>query len=89
MKPLFEIVYQDDNGAIVHDKIEWYPEITVADVLKMPKYVHLTGRKVGVFSKIVTYDYYLSKDDRLEFYLPLIIDPKDARRLRAKTGKSS
>jgi putative ubiquitin-RnfH superfamily antitoxin RatB of RatAB toxin-antitoxin module len=89
MKPSIEIVYQDELGIIVHDKVACHPEMTVAVVLEIPKYAHLKGRKAGIYSKTVTEETCLSEGDRLEFYLPLIIDPKDARRLRAKKNKSS
>ncbi len=38
----------------------------------------------GVYAKKVGSDYVLQANDRLEFYRPLLIGPKEARRLRAK-----
>lgn len=84
MKPLFELVYCNNQGKIVHEEVIWTPGMKVFDVLSMPQFSHLKGRKMGVFSKIVTEDSELFQNDRLEFYSPLIIDPKEARRLRAK-----
>ena len=55
--------------------IEEYPQID------------LTRNKVGVFSKIVSLHTPLHDCDRVEIYRPLIADPKDARRQRAKRGK--
>lgn len=40
--------------------------------------------KVGIFSKIVELDHILKAGDRIEIYRDLVIDPKEARRLRAK-----
>jgi len=87
MKPLIELVYQDDHGGIVQLQLAWTPGMKVMDVLRMPQLAHLTGRKMGVFSKIVTEDTDLFENDRLEFYLPLMTDPKEARRRRAKKNK--
>ena len=38
---------------------------------------------IGVFGKKVRDDYVLQPHDRAEIYRPLLIDPKEARRLRA------
>jgi putative ubiquitin-RnfH superfamily antitoxin RatB of RatAB toxin-antitoxin module len=42
---------------------------------------------VGVFGKRATLDTILCDGDRVEIYRPLLIDPKDARRLRAKSAR--
>ncbi len=39
---------------------------------------------IGIFGRIVTPSTRLRAGDRIELYRPLQIDPKDARRLRAK-----
>lgn len=41
--------------------------------------------RLGIFGKFVQLDTLLQPYDRIEIYRPLIIDPKDARRTRAKT----
>lgn len=59
--------------AIVRSKIcEHFPEI------------NLQTMEVGVFGRRVKLDALLKAGDRIEIYRPLIIDPKEARRLRAK-----
>ena len=45
--------------------------------------IDLAINAVGIFSDKVTLDAPLHEGDRIEIYRPLIIDPKDARRLRA------
>lgn len=40
----------------------------------------------GIFSKVVGPDYELHDGDRIEIYRPLIADPKEVRRQRAKQG---
>jgi len=42
--------------------------------------------KLGIFAKKVTADRVLEEGDRLELYRPLILDPMEARRRRAKRG---
>ena len=39
---------------------------------------------VGIFSRKVALDYVLREGDRIEIYRPLIADPKEVRRERAK-----
>ncbi len=42
------------------------------------------GSRYGIWSKISPADAELQNGDRIEIYRPLIADPKEARRLRAK-----
>jgi len=46
--------------------------------------IDLTKNKLGIFSRFTQPDALLQPHDRIEIYRPLIIDPKDARRMRAK-----
>lgn len=46
--------------------------------------IDLTVNKVGLFSKIRQLDRVLQSGDRIEIYRALLIDPKEARRQRAK-----
>tara|TARA_R110002072_G_scaffold121618_1_gene255624 strand:+ start:2358 stop:2648 length:291 start_codon:yes stop_codon:yes gene_type:complete len=46
--------------------------------------IDLTVNKVGVFSKVQALDAKLNNGDRIEIYRPLMADPKEARRQRAK-----
>lgn len=46
--------------------------------------IDLSVNKVGIFSKIQTLDTILQSGDRVEIYRPLLADPKEARRQRAK-----
>lgn len=46
--------------------------------------IDLTKNTIGIFSKKITLEKLLQDGDRLEIYRPLSIDPKQARRLRAK-----
>lgn len=46
--------------------------------------IDLTKNKLGIFSRFTQPDTPLQPYDRIEIYRPLVIDPKDARRMRAK-----
>lgn len=41
---------------------------------------------VGIFSRKVPLDHALQEGDRVEIYRPLVADPKETRRKRAKTS---
>lgn len=46
--------------------------------------IDLTKNKLGIFGKVSQLETHLQPNDRIEIYRPLIIDPKEARRIRAK-----
>ena len=48
--------------------------------------IELTRNRVGIFSKLAQLDTPLRDGDRVEIYRPLQVDPKEARRRRAKQG---
>ncbi len=50
---------------------------------KVPGGLPADGR-YGIWSKLATADAQLQDGDRIEIYRPLIADPKEARRIRAK-----
>ncbi len=52
-----------------------FPEINFASI------------QVGIFSKRVSLDASLRDGDRVEIYRPLKVDPKQARKLRAKRSQ--
>ncbi len=47
--------------------------------------IDLSKNKLGIFSKFTQRETIVQPQDRIEIYRPLIIDPKEARRIRAKT----
>jgi len=47
--------------------------------------IDLAVNKVGIFSRIVALDHPVEAQDRIEIYRPLQIDPREARRLQAKS----
>lgn len=56
--------------------LEMYPELDVDDL------------PVGIFGQRVTGQTTVAEGDRIEIYRPLVMDPKEARRQRAKKGAS-
>lgn len=51
--------------------------------------LEVSGDRVGIFGRKATLATQLRNGDRVELYRPLLIDPKDARRLKAETQKDS
>lgn len=58
--------------------------LLAADIIKQFPEINLNQNFIGIFSKKVKPETLLQDGDRLEIYRPLAIDPKQARRLRAK-----
>ena len=61
--------------------------IVSSGILEQCPEINLEINKVGIFSKIIALDTLLRAGDRIEIYRPLILDPKEARRLRAEKVK--
>lgn len=59
--------------------------IILSGILNQFTDIDLTTNKLGIFGKRIPLDARLQPHDRIEIYRPLVIDPKDARRIRAKT----
>lgn len=59
---------------------------TVRDALLRAGFTN--ERSVGIFGEPATLETRLSDGDRVEVYRPLKIDPKEARRRRAKTKRA-
>ncbi len=61
--------------------------IVTSGILDQCPAIDLKTNEVGIFSKIVALDTLVRAGDRIEIYRPLILNPKQARRLRAKKEK--
>ncbi|ASG67694.1 UPF0125 protein [Francisella halioticida] len=71
--------------------VEFEKSITVRQAIQLSKVSHkyselenLEELKVGIYSEIVDLDHPVKDKDRIEIYRDLIIDPKQARMLRAE-----
>lgn len=58
--------------------------IAISGILEQCPEINLEINKIGIFGNIATLDTLLRAGDRIEIYRPLILDPKEARRLRAE-----
>jgi putative ubiquitin-RnfH superfamily antitoxin RatB of RatAB toxin-antitoxin module len=82
------VVYADVERQLVRE-IEVAADATVNDAIAASDILgdcpaDFTPAGFGIFGRRVTADTRLSDGDRIELYRPLLIDPKEARRLRAK-----
>ncbi len=68
----------------VSDDCQVEQAIMLSGILERCPAIDLAINPVGIFSNKVTLNSPLHEGDRIEIYRPLIIDPKDARRSRAK-----
>ena len=58
--------------------------IKQSGILEKYPQIDLEKDKVGIFGKLQTLDTVLRARDRVEIYRPIICDPKEVRRQRAK-----
>lgn len=58
--------------------------ILQSNILKFFPEIDLTRQSIGIFGKISQLSDYAREGDRIEIYRSLLIDPKEARRKRAK-----
>lgn len=72
------IKQQVANNATLREAIEQ------SGILEMFPEIDLDRTKVGIFSKKRDLRHVLQAGDRVEIYQPLRVDPKEARRRRAK-----
>jgi len=58
--------------------------IKASGILTLYPEIDLSKQKIGIFGKIKNLQDIIQVGDRIEIYRPLLIDPKEARRKRAK-----
>lgn len=59
--------------------------IILSGILNQFPEIDLTKNNLGIFGKFAQLHTFLQPNDRIEIYRPLVIDPKDARRIRVQT----
>ena len=67
-----------------HPKINLNPEINLNPDGNLNPEGNLKSNKLGIFGKLTKADAVLRDRDRIEIYRPLLADPKEIRRQRAK-----
>jgi len=84
-----EVAYAEPQRGIVK-ALRLAAGSQVSDALRMaaldPDFagVDLANAVVGIFGRLTRADHPLQEGDRIEIYRPLTVDPKAARRARAK-----
>ncbi|MGD8939725.1 MAG: RnfH family protein [Gammaproteobacteria bacterium] len=83
-KPEVQVIIPLDvaEGITLEEAIEQ------SGILRQFPEIDLNRNKVGIFGKISKKDQVLREHDRVEIYRPLIADPKEVRKQRAKEGKA-
>ncbi|MCP4474270.1 MAG: RnfH family protein [Gammaproteobacteria bacterium] len=87
-----EVVYAESTEEQWLVTVDVLPNATIEDAIiasgLLQQYRQLTLQKVrvGIFGKTAKLTTRLNPGDRIEVYRPLKIDPKEARRKRAKAG---
>lgn len=74
------VMLQLDEGATVKSAIE-------ASGVLVRHRLELASLRVGVWGRAVSPQTPLREADRVELYRPLLVDPKEARRLRYKRSR--
>lgn len=88
-KMMVEVAYAEpDKQCII--QVEVVEKCSVQEAIEQSKImaifpqIDLTKQKVGIFSRPCELSDGLRAGDRVEIYRPLTIDPKEARRAKAK-----
>jgi uncharacterized protein len=58
--------------------------IGLSGLLERFSSINLSVQAVGIFGRLVTLETIVEEGDRVEIYRPLLVDPMEARRARAK-----
>lgn len=92
-KLLIELIYalpheQEILTIEVDESISVEQAIIQSKILQRYPEIDLTINKVGIFSKACKLTDKIHSGDRIEIYRPLIADPKEARKARAKKQKN-
>ncbi|MDB5818384.1 MAG: hypothetical protein JWQ11_2024 [Rhizobacter sp.] len=81
-----EVVYSPGAGTVDRSLLRLAAGATVLDALKasglLERHGHLDLERVGVWGRLAPADQPLRDRDRVEVYRALLVDPKEARRLR-------
>ena len=62
--------------------------VMASGILQAHPEIDIDSAEFGIWSERVAHDCLVEVGDRVEFYRPLIADPKSVRRVRARESKS-
>lgn len=87
-----EVVYAPAPGVVDLVALELPTGATLAHALRAAGIVErhalvLEGLRVGVWGRVQPLEARLRDRDRVEVYRPLVVDPKEARRLRYRKAR--
>lgn len=89
-----EVVYAESEQQFLQS-LSVTQDCTVADAIQQSglleqfPQIDLSTNKIGIFSRLVTLQSTVQDGDRIEIYRPLLIDPKQSRRIRAQKQKAN
>ena len=85
---MVDVVYAPLDAPMIHLHMDVVDNLTVGEVLQqsglLESHPEIRDLSVGIFSKPVDYNTQVRSGDRIEIYRPLLIDPMEKRRQRAK-----
>jgi len=87
------VAYSPSAGSVDEVALSLPSDATVLDALRASGLlqrhpgIDLTRQSVGVWGKLAGLGDALRENDRVEVYRPLLVDPKEARRLRYRSQR--
>ncbi|MBN9125619.1 MAG: RnfH family protein [Nitrosospira sp.] len=89
-----EVVYALPEKQVMHqirvpDGTTAQQAVRLSGILEVFPEIDLSLNKIGIFGKVVNPGRLLHDADRVEIYRALAVDPKEARRRRAKKGAAA
>lgn len=85
---MVEVIYSPLNAPMIHMHLDVPEHATVGEVLHLSglwdTHPEIRDLSVGIFSKAVELTTVVKAGDRVEIYRPLLLDPMEKRRRRAK-----
>ena len=84
-----EVIFAGEDG-VLRKALQIEPGATVAEALRVSGIAadldvnEIDPARIGVFGRVVSVTTPLRDGDRVEIYRPLRVDPKEARRRRAR-----
>jgi putative ubiquitin-RnfH superfamily antitoxin RatB of RatAB toxin-antitoxin module len=83
-----EVVFSPRAGVVDRTELQLPPSATLADALAASRlaerHPEIATLPAGIWGRVQPPDTTLRDRDRVEVYRPLVVDPKEARRLRYK-----
>lgn len=86
---IFEVDFSDERNKtrLLNNQITIEEVINKSGILDYYSEIDFNINKVGIYSNIKQLSDFVKQFDRIEIYRPLIIDPMEARRIRAQKQK--